>query len=95
MSKGYDTSYQDWLKARQANDYQLADSIRDQFEYDHGLTIFAEGAMPIENVTVRRMTEVKWLQKFKPNNTGLIHAQMSSDGTHQSAQLNRGYNYVS
>lgn len=92
MNKDYDTLYQDWLQAKRNKDYALADTIRDDFERLHGLTIFAEGDMPIEEVTVKRMTQVKWLQKFKPSNHKAIRAQMSSDGKYKSPLLNRGYN---
>lgn len=60
----YDTLYQSWLVAKQEKDYREADRIREEFEYLHGLTIYAVGDVPIENVTVRRMSITQWIRKY-------------------------------
>lgn len=78
---GYDALYQEWLGARKLKDYKLADSIRDQFEKEHGLTIFAEGEMPIEGVTVRPMTAAQWHKKYgKPRVAEAMERQQSKFG---------------
>lgn len=61
---GYDTLYQEWLEAKQRKDFIEADKLRDEFEFLHGLTIFAEGDMPVENVTVRPIRQSTWYRKF-------------------------------
>lgn len=60
----YDVMYQDWLQAKRNKDYSKADEIRSVFEKEHGLTIFAEGQMPVEGVTVKRMTAADWEKKY-------------------------------
>ena len=78
---GYDVLYQKWLSARKAKQYDLADSIRDQFEKEHGLTIFAEGEMPIEGVTTHRMTAAKWHKKYgKPEVAEAMERNQSKFG---------------
>jgi hypothetical protein len=61
---GYDVLYQKWLVARSNKDYALSDKIRDEFEKLHGLTIFAEGEMPIVGVTVRTMKASAYYKKY-------------------------------
>jgi hypothetical protein len=63
-SKGYDTLYQAWLVAHKAQDYATADAIREDFEREHRLTIIAEGDMPIESITTRRMRPHEWEKKY-------------------------------
>lgn len=60
----YDLLYQEWLTAKQTKNYDEADRIRTEFERLHGLTIFKEGEMPIENVTVKRMKASTWEKKY-------------------------------
>lgn len=74
----YDVLYQEWLEAKRNKDYDLADSIREQFERYHGLTIFAEGPMPIEGVTVSRMPASKWYKKYDNPKVGEIIAAWDS-----------------
>jgi hypothetical protein len=77
-NRGYDTLYQQWLQAKCNKDYALADTIRDDFERLHGLTIFAEGDMPIEEVTVKRMKASVWQKKYGNANVGDIIASKDS-----------------
>jgi len=60
----YDLLYQEWLEAKRSGDYTLADQIRDEFEWLHGLTITSEGNEPIEGVTTNRMKLTSWIDKF-------------------------------
>lgn len=60
----YDNLYQEWLKAKHNKDYAKADAIRAEFEFEHGLTICAEGDMPIIGVTVLQVPIAKWEKKY-------------------------------
>jgi hypothetical protein len=64
ITSSYDVAYQDWVVARKKKDYAKSDAIRIEFERCHGLTIFAEGEMPITGVTVRRMLASDWEMKY-------------------------------
>lgn len=74
----YDQWYQEWLQAKETKNYELADSIRTDFERYHGLTIFAEGEMPIEGVTVRRMLWSAWENKYGNSKVGAAMAEWDS-----------------
>lgn len=83
-NKPYDTLYQDWLKAKQSGDYSLADTIRSDFERLHGLTIIAEGDMPMEGVTTQRMKASAWHKKYGTAKVGEIIAT-------QDSKVGKGY----
>ena len=74
----YDVLYQDWLKAKKSKDYAAADTIRDTFEKDHGLTIIREGTMPVEGVTVQRMLHSKWEKKYGNKSVGELMEEYDS-----------------
>ncbi len=78
MTGGYDQLYQQWLEARRSKDYDKADSIRTEFERLHCLTIFAEGDMPIEDVTVRRMKKSTWHKLYGNPEVGLAIERQDS-----------------
>ena len=74
----YDVAYQEWLEARRNKNYGLADSIREEFERNHALTIYAEGEMPIIDKTVRRMKTSDWHKKYD-NRPGLVQALLDNE----------------
>lgn len=74
----YDVAYQKWLAARRLQDYATADRLRIEFERNHGLTIFAEGEMPVEGITVRRMRLSDWNKKYGNPEVGEILATQDS-----------------
>ena len=77
-----DQLYQLWLEAKRAEFYKVADVIRDEFEKRYGLTIFAEGDMPIEGVTVRRMSWADYENKYGDPEVGEIMATQDSKVKH-------------
>lgn len=79
----YDVLYQDWLAAKRSRDFELADKLRGDFERSHGLTIFAEGIMPVEGVTVRRMRASDWQKKYGNPKVGATIAQQDSKVTQE------------
>ncbi len=74
----YDVLYQKWLAAKRSGDYVLADSLREDFERLHGLTIFAEGDMPIEGKTTRYMSARQWHRKYGNQKTADAMAKHES-----------------
>lgn len=74
----YDTLYQEWLAAKRNKDFPLADKLREDFERLHGLTIYAEGDLPIIGVTVRRMLASKYQKKFGNPKVGKIMVDYDS-----------------
>lgn len=93
----YDVLYQNWVTARKAKNFILADSIRVRFERLHGLTIFAEGDMVIEGITVKRMAASIWEKKYGDAKVGEIMATWDSrvkqlyPDAHPTSDL--GYHY--
>ena len=75
---GYDTLYQQWLSAKRAKHFDEADRIRDEFERAHRLTIFAEGDMPVEGVTVHRMKDSDYERKYGNPNVAAAIAKTES-----------------
>lgn len=87
----YDVMYQEWLAAKNNKDFKLADKIREDFERYHGLTIYAEGRMPIEGATVRNMGAAKWHKKYGDPKVGIKIA--AQDSFYRTFLSDIGYHY--
>ena len=74
----YDVAYQEWLTARRSKDFARSDALREEFEKNHGLTIFAEGEMPVVGITVQRMRLSVWNKKYGNPRVGEILATQES-----------------
>lgn len=85
----YDVLYQEWLEAKRQKNYKLSDSIREKFEYLHGLTIFAEGQCVVEGETVIRMDLVSWVRKYR-HSESMIEAINANNGLFSSPLMSYG-----